>query len=175
MQHTFNATETILMKLTIKQKQLIYQIARLDYRIFKSLAMLETVNVLVNEEEQNIKSLDAAIIAAGEGKVSEKFTIWKVKAEYKLFKLRLRRNKIDPTKIIINQSKLVQHQQALVALEKDIANIKTQKQVLTPVIEEKEVNNDSMLTFWLKSQQLQEQNLINQSIRGFLKDLKMAS
>ncbi len=175
MQNTLNQTEIILMKLTIKEKQLIYQIARLDYRIFKSIAMLETVNVLINEEEQNIKSLDAAVKAAGEGKVTEKLTAWKVKAEFKLFKLHLRRNKIDPAKIIINQSKLGQHQQALIALEKDIEGIKAQKQFLAPAIEEKEINNEGMLNFWKKSHYLQEQNRINQSIRDFLKDLKMAS
>lgn len=175
MQNQFNSNETILMKLTITQKQLIYQIARLDYRIFKSLAMLETVNVLINEEEHKIKSLDEAIMAAGEGKVFEKLIVWKVKAEYKLFKLHLRRNKIDPTKIIINQSKLGQHQQALIVLESDIANIKTQHQILISVIEEKEVNNESIFTFWQKSHQLQEQNPINKSIKEFLMDLKMAS
>jgi len=172
---SISAIETVLMRLSLRQKQLIYQIARLDYRIFKSLALLETVNVLINDEEHNIKSLDAAIKAAGEGNVSKKLTAWKIKAEYKLFKLHLRKNKIDPTKIIINQSKLGQHQQALIALEKDIANIKVQKQVLTPIIEKKEIKNESILTFWQKSHQLQEQNPVNQSIRDFLKDLKMAS
>jgi len=114
------AIETVLIRLSIKLKQLIYQIARLDYRIFKRLSMLEKVDNLIAEEVQNIKSLDAAIKAAGKGKVAEKLIAWKVKAEYKLFKLNIRKNKIDLVKIIINQSKLQQHQEALISIENDI-------------------------------------------------------
>jgi len=124
------AIETVLMKLNMKQKQLIYQIARLEYRIYKSLLKLNDVNELIMEEEQNIKSLNDAIQAAGKGKVAEKLMVWKVKAEYKLFKLNLRKNKIDITKLIINQSKLEQAKQALITLEADIAKIKIQKQNL---------------------------------------------
>jgi len=45
------AFETVLMRLTIKQKQLIYQIARFEYRIYKSLLNWNEVNALIVEEE----------------------------------------------------------------------------------------------------------------------------
>ena len=170
--------ETVLMKLMIKQKKFIYQIARLDYRIFKSLAKLEVVNALIIEEEQNIKSLDAAIKAAGEGKIAEKLIVWKIKAEYKLFKLNLRKNKIDIAKLIFNQSKLEQLKQALIALETDIAHIETQKQSFAPAERESkiETNHESIFTFWEKAKRLKEQDPINQSVSAYLKEaFRMAS
>jgi len=112
--------ETVLIKLTLKQKQFIYQIARLEYRIYKSLTKLSEVNILIAEEENNLNSLNAAIKAAGKGKVKDKLSIWKTKTEYKLFKLNLRKNKIDIAKVVINQSKLEQLKQALMTLETDI-------------------------------------------------------
>ena len=163
------AIETVLMRLSIKQKQLIYQIARLDYKIFKSLAMLEKVNFLIAEEEQNIKSLDAAIKAAGEGKVAEKLIVWKIKAEYKLFKLSIRKNKIDPIKIIINQSKLQQHRQALESVEKDILAVEAQIQNLSPLVnEDKKEIGENMFSFWEKARHLKEQEPVNQSIKTYL-------
>jgi len=163
------AIETVLMRLTIKQKQLIYQIARLDYRIFKSLAMLEKVEALIAEEKQNIKSLDAAIEGAGEGKVAEKLIVWKVKAEYKLFKLNIRKNKIDPIKIIINQSKLQQHRQALESVEKDILTFKEQIQKLSPQVnEDKKEIGENVFSFWEKARQIKEQEAVHQSIKAYL-------
>jgi len=166
---SISVIETILMGLTIKQKQLIYQIARLDYRIFKGLAMLEKVNALIADEEQNIKSLEAAIKAAGEGKVAEKLIVWKVKADYKLFKLNIRKNKIDPIKIIINQSKLQQHHHALESVEKDIIALEAQIQKLSPQVNEDKIETGlNMFTFWEKARQLKEQEPVNQSIKAYL-------
>ncbi len=163
------AIETVLMRLAMKQKQLIYQIARLDYRIFKSLAMLEKVEALIVEEVQNIKSLDAAIKATGEGKVAEKLIAWKVKAEYKLFKLNIRKNKIDPVKIIINQSKLQQHRQALESVEKDILDLEAQIQRLSPQVnEDKKETGENMFAFWEKSRQLKDQYPVHQPIKAYL-------
>ena len=176
--HSIAAFETVLLKLFLKQKQFIYQIARLEYRIYKKLAMLEIVNALIVEEEQNIKSLDTATLAAGEGKVSEKLTVWKVKAEYKLFKLNIRKSKIDVVKLIINQSRLEQLKQALTSLEKDILNIESQKQSVLPLSNdsENELEIGNMFAFWKKSQQLKEQNPINQSVKTYLKEVyQMAS
>ncbi len=170
--------ETVLMKLTIKQKQLIYQIARLDYGIFKKMARLKVVNVLIEEEEENIKSLDAAVKAAGKGKVSDKLSIWKVKAEYKLFKLNLRKNKIDVIKLILNQSKLEQTKHALVSLELDIEHIKAQKQKHLPVILKNKdfIEIENLFPLWESTQAIKEKNTINQSINVYLKQkLQMAS
>jgi len=151
------AIETVLMRLSIRQKQFIYQIARLDYGIFKKLAMLEIVNSLIIEEEQNIKSLNAAIIAAGKGKISEKLTVWKVKAEYKLFKLNLRKSKIDPIKLILNQSKLEQLKKALTCLEIDISMLMAQKQNVSPIFQENhkdETLNENIFTFFEKKRSI---------------------
>ena len=163
------AIEKVLIRLTIKQKELIYQIARLDYRIFKSLAMLEKVNALIAEEEQNIKSLDAAILAAGEGKVAEKLMTWKVKSEYKLFKLHIRKNKIDPVKIIINQAKLHQHRQALESVEMDILALDAQKLLISPKLNQDEkMTGENMFILWEKARQLKEQGPLQQSIKEYL-------
>ncbi len=124
---TSSSIENVLMKLTFKKKNFIYTIARLEYRIWNALTMLETVNNLIAEEEENITSINAALAASGKGKVTDKLTVWKIKAEYKLFKLHLRKNKIDVVKILINQSKLEQAKQALIVLEKDIADVEKQK------------------------------------------------
>ncbi len=167
------AFETVLMRLSIRHKQFIYQIARLDYRIFKKLVMLETVNNLILNEEQNVKSLNAAIIAAGKGKISDKLTIWKVKAEYKLFKLHIRKSKIDVVKLIINQSKLEQLKQALASLEEDILSIESQKQSILPLVNEaeNEIKVENMFTFWEKARHLKEQNPVNKSIKTYLKEV----
>jgi len=172
------AIETVLMKLNMKQKQLIYQIARLEYRIYKSLLKLNDVNELIMEEEQNIKSLNDAIQAAGKGKVAEKLMVWKVKAEYKLFKLNLRKNKIDITKLIINQSKLEQAKQALITLEADLAEIIVQKQNFSKKIKEIKtvISKGINYEYWERLKQRNEENPINQSIKTYLKEnFKMAS
>ncbi len=171
------AIETALMRLTLKQKNFIYRIARLEYRIYKSLTKLNEVNVLIEEEKQNIKSWDTAIKATRKGNVTEKLTIWKVKAEYKLFKLNLRKNKIDIVKLILNQSKLEQLKQALIALEADIEKIKVQKQGFAIVeINKNELYNESIFESWGKLKQIKEDNPVNQSIKAFLKEnFKMAS
>jgi len=170
--------ETVLTKLTIKQKQLIYQIARLDYRIFKKLAQLEVVNVLIKEEEENIKSLNTAIKAAGKGKVSDKLLFWKVKAEYKLFKFNLRKNKIDVIKLILNQSKLEQAKQALVSINADIEHMNVQKQKSLPAINKgkEPIKIENLFPLWESTQIIKEKNAINQSINVYLKQtFQMAS
>ncbi len=172
------AVENVIMKLTMKQKLFIYQIARLEYRIYKSLSKLNEVNLLIAEEEQNLISINAAIIAAGEGKVVDKLIVWKTKAEHKLFKLNLRKKKIDVVKLVINQSKLEQTKIALTALEMSLAWVEKQSLNLTPVIEEnkQQLNSESIFTSWQKSKQSEEENPINQSIKAFIKEnFKMAS
>ena len=139
--------ETVLIKLTLKQKQFIYQIARLEYRIYKSLTKLSEVNILIAEEENNLNSLNAAIKAAGEGKVKDKLSIWKTKTEYKLFKLNLRKNKIDIPKVVINQSKLEELKQALMTLETDIKEIEVQKSNIVPHIIESKTEENNVNTF----------------------------
>ena len=120
------ALETALFRLQFKKKKFIYDIARLEYRIWAALTKLETVNKLIAEEEENIASLTAAIAAAGKGKVKEKLKTWLVKVEYKLFKLQIRKNKAGADKIIINQSKLKQTKEALISLENTIGQIESQ-------------------------------------------------
>ncbi len=176
MKNLFSPIENALMKLTFKQKNFIYTIARLEYRIWKALTKLEIVNTLIAEEQDNINSLNAAIPAAGKGKVADKLMIWKTKAEYKLFKLNLRKNKIDVTKIIINQSKLEQTRQALIALEKDIANIEVQKPRFAETIKENkpELRYTSVFNSWERLSD--EENPVHQSIKAYLKEyFKMAS
>jgi len=171
--------ETVLMKLTLKQKLFIYQIARLEYRIYKSLFKLNEVNLLIAEEEQNLISINAAIKAAGTGKIADKLIVWKTKTEYKLFKLNLRKNKIDVVKLVINQSKLEQAKQALATLEKDLTEIEKQKNNFLPVLVEPNLGVDhegSLFPLWQKYKQSEEESSINQSIRMFLKEnLKLAS
>ena len=172
------AIKTALMRLTCKQKQFIYQIARLEYRIYKSLLKWDEVNALIEDEEQNLKSLNAAIQAAGKGKVADKLLIWKTKSEYRLFKLNLRKNKIEIIKVVINQSKLEQTKQALVALEKDIAQLEIQKQQLSVVVTENknDTTKKGIFESWENFRQNNEENPINKSIRAFMKDnLLMAS
>jgi len=167
--------ETVLMKLTLKQKLFIYQIARLDYRIFKSLLKLEEVEILITEEEKNLRSVNAAIEAAGEGKIKDKLLVWKTKTEYKLFKLNLRKNKIDVVKLVLNQSKLEQLKQALSALNDDIAKIKGQKKNLT-MDNNKEITPSNALINWNKMKEMDDQNPVNQSIKIVLQQhFKMAS
>jgi len=114
--------EKVFIQLTFKQKKFIYEIARLEYRIWNAITKLEIVNNLIVEEEGNIISINAAIRAAGKGKIAEKLSIWKTKSEYKLFKLNLRKNKIDVVKIVLNQSKLEQTKNALISIEKSLSN-----------------------------------------------------
>jgi len=167
--------ETVLMKLTLKQKLFIYQIARLDYRIFKSLLKLEEVEILITEEEKNLRSVNAAIEAVGEGKIKDKLLVWKTKTEYKLFKLNLRKNKIDVVKLVLNQSKLEQLKQALSALNDDIAKIKGQKKNLT-MDNNKEITPSNALINWNKMKEMDDQNPVNQSIKIVLQQhFKMAS
>ncbi len=172
------AFETVLIKFTLKQKQFIYQIARLEYRIYKSLTILSEVNALIVEEEKNLKSLNAAIKAAGEGKVAEKLTIWKTKAGYKLFKLNLRKNKIDITKVVLNQSKLEQLKQALIALENDIKAIEDQKPNVVPslITDKKEVEKIDASTTLESVNKFIQKSSITHSLELNIEDkLKMAS
>ncbi len=171
------ALETGLMRLTLKQKQFIYQIARLEYRIYAALIKLENVNALIEEEKENITSLNAAISASGKGKVADKLIAWKTKAEYKLFKFNLRKSKIDIIKLVLNQSKKEQLKQALSALEIDLAEIKSQEQNFNKVAEENKIETakESVFNFYEKIKLEQEENPINKSIKAYLKEnMKMA-
>jgi len=168
--------ETVLMKLTLKQKLFIYQIARLDYRIFKSLLKLEEVEILITEEEKNLRSVNAAIEAAGEGKIKDKLLVWKTKTEYKLFKLNLRKNKIDVVKLVLNQSKLEQLKQALSALNTDMIKIEGQMKNLIIMDNNKEITPSNALINWNKMKEMDDQNPVNQSIKIVLQQhFKMAS
>ncbi len=176
MKNQLSAIENALIKLTFKQKNFIYTIATLEYRIWKALTKLEIVNTLIADEQGNISSLNAAIAAAGKGKVADKLIIWKTKAEYKLFKLNLRKNKIDVPKIIINQSKLEQTKHALIGLEKDITKIELQKPLFPEII----IDNKPALPYpgvfnsWKRLND--EENPVHQSIKAYLKEhFKMAS
>jgi len=169
--------ENALIKFTFKQKNFIYTIARLEYRTWEALTKLEIVNTLIVEEQDSIASLNAAIAAAGKGKVANKLMIWRTKAEYKLFKLNLRKNKIDVTKIIINQSKLAQTKQALIALEKDIAKIELQKPQFVEIIKDNKPALPSYPGVFKSWERLSdEENPVHQSIKAYLKEhFKMAS
>ncbi len=177
MKNLLSPIENTLMKLTFKQKDFIYTIARLEYRIWKALTKLEIVNTSITEAEGNIASLNAAIAAAGKGKVADKLMAWKTKAEYKLFKLNLRKNKIDVVKLVINQSKLEETKQALITLEADIEKIEMRKESIITVKEKKTVlNKEIIFESWNSNRQTKEENPLNQSIKAFLKaNLKMAS
>ncbi len=168
--------ENTLMKLTFKQKNFIYTIARLEYRIWNALTKLEIVNKLIKEEQSNIISLNAAITAAGKGKVADKLIVWKTKAEYKLFKLNLRKNKIDVVKIIINQSKLAQTKQGLKAIEADILEFKKQQFKSNSIIETTITDNASNTLFndWQKHQH-QNASIKASLSKYFNEALKMAS
>ncbi len=176
---TIPAIETVLMKLIMKQKQFIYQIARLEYRIYKGLSKWNELEILISTEERNIKSLIAAIKAAGEGSVAEKLLIWKAKAEHKLFKLNLRKNKIDIPRLILNQSKLKQLKKALISLETDIKEIISQKESFYPVIKIEnvsETNYKDLFAGRKMQKDIEKENLLTKSIAEFLKaNLKMAS
>ena len=115
--------ETIIFKLTFRQKKYIYEIARLEYKIWLALSKLAIVDNLIEEERNTINSIKAAIKAAGEGRIAEKLSSWLVKAEYKLFKLQLRKNKIDIARLLVNQSKLGQIRAALIIVEQQIEKI----------------------------------------------------
>jgi len=173
------AIENVLMKLKMKQKLFIYQIARLEYQIYKSLFKLNEINLLIAEEEQNLISLISAIKAAGEGKVADKLIAWKTKAEYKLFKLNLRKRKIDVVKIVINQSKLEQYKLALEEINKTIQGVENQEVIIN---KSKEVscnviqNKVDRSMEWEKIIFNKHPNPINQSIDNYLqKVFKMAS
>jgi len=171
MKNQLSSIENSLMKLTFKQQNFIYTIARLEYRIWKALTNLEIVKKLIDEEKTNIISLNPAITAAGKGKVADKLMVWKTKAEYKLFKLNLRKNKIDIVKLILNQSKLAQIKQTLIALEADMKKIDPQKSKLSPINKIKTETN-IVNRIW----ESEKQTSIKQSINVYLKDaLKMAS
>ena len=110
----------VLEKLIHKQKLFIYQIAKLEYKIYVGLIKLEQVDLLINATETNIISLNAAILAAGEGEVAKKLLAWITKEGYRLFKYKLRKNKIDVIKLVINQSKLEEVKQALITVNQAI-------------------------------------------------------
>ena len=171
-----SSIENALMKLTFKEKNFIYTIARLEYRIWKALTKLEIVNKLITEEQENITSLNAAIAAAGKGKVADKLIVWKTKAEYKLFKLNLRKNKIDVTKIIINQSKLAQTKAALKTIEADILQFEEQQFKSNSFTETPITNNASNILFndW-QNHQHQNASVKASLTKYFDEALKMAS
>jgi len=176
--NTSASIETVLMKLTFKQKNFIYTIARLEYRIWNALTKLEIVNNLIAEEQDNITSINAALTASRKGKVTDKLMAWKIKAEYKLFKLNLRKTKIDVVKIVINQSKLEQTKQSLIALEKDIAEVeKKQLKLNVPINVEIIKNVFSIENLKASDYKVVNQNkLILESIDKYVRDyLKMAS
>ncbi len=162
------AVENVLMKLTLKQKQFIYQIARLEYKIFKSLLKLEELEILIAEEEKNLKSINAAVEAAGEGKIKDKLSVWKTKAEYKLFRLNLRKSKIDVVKLVLNQSKLEQLKQALSALNNDIEMVVGRKKNFE-MVAKKEITTSNSFNNWNKIKEMEDKNPVNQSIKIFLK------
>jgi len=176
MKNQLIAIENALIKLTFKQKHFIYTIARLEYRIWKALTNLEIVNNLIAEEQDNITSLNAAIAAAGKGKVGDKLIVWKTKAEYRLFKLNLRKNKIDVVKLILNQSKLKQTKEALITLEKDISKIKIQKPHFEEIIKDNKPALTHPYIFNSLSNLRDQEDPINQSIKAYMKEnFKMAS
>ena len=125
----------ILIKLIHKQKLFLYQIARLDYKIWVALLKLESVNKLISTSEANIYSLNNSLAVAGNGEVYNKLKVWKTKEEYNLFKLQLRKNKIDVCKLVINQSKLRQTKEALLIIDKLIADLQKQSTQNQPIIE----------------------------------------
>jgi len=171
------AIENVLFKFIIRHKQLIYQIARLEYRIYKNLIRLDDVNALILDEEKNLKSLNDAITAAGKGKVEERLSIWRIKAEYKLFKLNLRKNKIDIVKLVLNQSQLEQLKQSLIALETDIKEIEAQKRKIIQATTKNAggLKRSAIFNPW-DVKQTEEKNFINQSINNYLKEfMQMAS
>ena len=172
------AIENALIKLTFRQKQLIYQIARLDFRVYTTLARLDKLNGLIDEENKSISSLNSAIQAAGKGKVADKLNIWKEKAEYKLFRLNLRKSKIDLVKLLIDQSKLEQLKQALISLGRTLEEIKKQNQVAEKPIAFVPLRPgaNGLYEFYIKEKGLTHDNPLQQSIRDYLKNhLKMAS
>ena len=167
-----------LLKLSFRQKQLICQAARLEFRIFVTITRLNALNEKIAEEEKNILSLTNAIHAAGESKVAEKLRTWKVKAEYKLFRLNLRKSKIDIIKLAINQSKLEQARQALIALEKDLEKINTQQQAMEKPMQSQPALPPvvGLFEFYMKEKKTQYEKPIHQSVRSYIEDyLKMAS
>ena len=169
------ALENALFKFNFKKNKFIYEIARLEYKIWLALSKLETVTALIKEEEENIESLRNAIAAAGNGKVAEKLISWQTKAEFKLFKLNLRKNKINITKLIQNQSKLGQTREALIVIQKDITDV--EKQILiakVPVVVNTVANNESgriLFETWNKFLQQKDpvMTTIDQYVRGYLK------
>ena len=177
MKNHLTAIENALMKLTFKQKNFIYTIARLEYRIWKALTKLEIVNKLIIEERENITSLNAAIAAAGKGKVADKLTVWKTKADYKLFKLNLRKSKIDVPKIIINQSKLAQTKAALKSINSDILEFEKQQFKSNSFIASTITNYTTENTLFNDWQKHQHQNAsIKASLTKYFNEaLKMAS
>jgi len=176
MKNQLTAIENALMKLTFKKKNFIYTIARLEYRIWKALTKFEIVNDLIVEELDNITSLNAAIAAAGKGKVADNLIAWKIKAEYKLFKLNLRKNKIDVVKLVINQSKLEQIKQALIALEANIEKIEIQKPNFVEIIQSSKPALPYSKVFNSWERLNVEENPVHHSIKAYLKErFKMAS
>ncbi len=123
--------QIVLTKLIYKQKQYLYQIAKLEYRIFISLFKLNEVNEKIIKEEANMLSIKNALIVVGEGEVREKLKTWEIKAEYKLFRLHLRKSKINIAKIVLNQSKLLEISKALKVVENTINEIENQEKLIT--------------------------------------------
>jgi len=130
-----NGHEILLQRFLCKQKLFLYQIARLDYKIWVALLKLESVNKLISTSEANIYSLNNSLAVAGKGEVYNKLSVWKTKEEYKLFKLQFKKNKIDVCKLIINQSKLRQTKEALLIIDILIADLQKQSTQNQPIIE----------------------------------------
>ena len=125
--------ETALFKLNFKKKKFIYEIARLEYRTWLALTKLSHVEELIKQEGEYLASLQAALKVVGEGKLAAQLNVYIIKTEYKLFKLQIRKNKIDIAKLLCNQSKLGQLKQALLVLETDIEDVEEKISLLKPV------------------------------------------
>ena len=173
------ATETAKMKLILKQKKFQYEIVRLEYKIFLAVTKLDNVNFSISESEETIVSLNASISVSGKGKVMEKLVRWKTKEEYKLFKLHLRKAKIDVCKIVINQSKLSQTKEALLVVEKSIETLNPTEEKtkeLTTSISYTSITPLDHLFFHPQDFIKNKNNPLSKSIDEYLrKALKMAS
>jgi len=120
-----------------------YQKSRLLFRTERTILKLEKIVAAISLIKKKNVDLSNAINAIDDGELKDQLKIQKIKAEYKLFLLQVRKNKVNVTKIILNQSKLNELEVIVLNLITTITNIESQLFDKEHDLQLKTVENDN--------------------------------
>ncbi len=142
MNNTDSLNKAVVEILNKKLKSKEYQKSCLLFRTERTILKLEKIEAAIGLIKKNKNDLSTAINAIEDGELKDQLKILKVKAEYKLFLLEIRKNKVNITKIIINQSKLNELDAILLILKTHIREVELQLINIETPLPVKEHEND---------------------------------